>query len=160
MAKERLPSTLPVRILMENEVDFTIYHYKYQEKGGTEVAARELDINEHIIIKTLIMEDEQKTPFIILMHGDKQVSTKEMARFLGVKSVTPCDVKVAQKHTGYLVGGTSPFGTKKQLLVYAEESIFNLPSILINAGKRGLLAEMTPGDMIRILKPITVNVAR
>ncbi len=160
MAKENFPLTHPVRILRENGAGFTIHQYKYQEKGGTEVAARELDINEHIIIKTLIMEDEQKTPFIILMHGDKQVSTKEMARFLGVKSVNPCDAKVAQKHTGYLVGGTSPFGTKKQLPVYIEETILSLPGILINAGKRGLLAEMTPGDLTRILKPTTVNVAR
>lgn len=158
--KMKIPSTPPLRIFKGNHVDFTIYQYKYQEKGGTEVASRELGINEHIIIKTLVMEDEQKTPFIILMHGDKQVSTKEMARFLGVKSVNPCDAKVAQKHTGYVVGGTSPFGTKKTLPIYIEKSIFDLPNILINAGKRGLLVETNPGDLTKILKPIAVSVAR
>jgi Cys-tRNA(Pro) deacylase len=158
--KMRVPSTPPLRILKENHVDFTIYQYKYQEKGGTEVASRELGIDEQLIIKTLVMEDNQKIPFIILMHGNKQVSTKEMARFLGVKSVNPCDTKVAQKHTGYVVGGTSPFGTKKPLPVYIEESILDLPSILINCGKRGLLAEMKPKDLTKILKPISVTVAR
>ncbi|MBE9546888.1 MAG: Cys-tRNA(Pro) deacylase [Proteobacteria bacterium] len=160
MAKEKIPPTPPIRILKENGVDFIIHHYKYQEKGGTEVAARELGIDEHLIIKTLVMEDDRKAPLIILMHGDRSVSTKAFARHVGAKSVNPCDARVAQKHTGYIVGGTSPFGTKKQLPVYIEESILSLPGILINAGRRGLLAEMTPADLAGILKAKAVNVAR
>lgn len=160
MAKNRIPATPSIRVLRENGVDFTIRTYKYQEKGGTEVAARELGIDENIIIKTLVMEDDQKIPLIILTHGDKQVSTKALARSIGAKSVEPCDAKVAQKHTGYMVGGTSPFGTKKQLPVYIEDSILNLPIILINAGRKGLLAEMTPENLVKILKAKAVNVAR
>ena len=160
MAKEKIPATPPLRILKENGVDFIIHHYKYQEKGGTEVAAGELGIDEHRIIKTLVMEDDRKSPFIILMHGDKEVSTKALARTIGAKSVTPCDARVAQKHTGYIVGGTSPFGTKKQIPIYIEESILSLPGILINAGRRGLLTEMTQGDLAGILNAKAVNVAR
>jgi len=117
-------------------------------------------VDEHLVIKTLVMEDDQKTPFIILMHGDKQVSTKSLARTIGVKSVNPCTPEVALKHTGYMVGGISPFGTKKPLRIYVEESILGLPRIFINAGRRGLLCEMSPADLIKILKPIPVKVAR
>ena len=106
------------------------------------------------------MEDEQERPFIIMMHGDKQVSTKALARTIGVKSVNPCSPQVALKHTGYMVGGISPFGTKKPLPVYVEESILDLPKIFINAGRRGLLCEMSPSDLVKILKPIPVKVAR
>ncbi len=106
------------------------------------------------------MEDDEKVPFIILMHGDKQVSTKELARAMGVKSVHPCDPQVAFRHTGYMVGGISPFGTKKKLQVYAEETILSLPRIFINAGRKGLLFEMSPAQLIRVLKPVPVCVAR
>ena len=118
MAKEKIPSTPAIRFLRNYSVNFIPRLYKYEEKGGTEVAARELEVDEHMVIKTLVMEDEKKNPFIILMHGDKLVSTKTLARLLGSKSITPCDPKVANKHTGYLVGGTSPFGTRKELPVY------------------------------------------
>jgi Cys-tRNA(Pro) deacylase len=106
------------------------------------------------------MEDDQKAPFIILMHGDKQVSTKELAREIGVKSVHPCDPQVAFRHTGYMVGGISPFGTKKKLRVYAEETLLGLRRIFINAGRKGLLCEMSPAELIRVLKPVPVRVAR
>jgi Cys-tRNA(Pro) deacylase len=147
-------------MLRENQVDFIEHPYKYEEGRGTEVAAKELGVDEHLVIKTLVMEDDQKVPFIILMHGDKQVSTKELARTIGVKSVHPCDPQVAFKCTGYIVGGISPFGIRKKLRVYAEETIFSLPRIFINAGRKGLLCEMSPAELIRVLKSIPVHVAR
>jgi len=116
-------------------------------------------VDEHRIIKTLIMEDEKASPLIILMHGDKEVSTKSLARAIGAKSVSPCNPAVAEKHTGYKVGGTSPFGTKKGLPVYMEQTIAELPDLLINAGSRGLLARMKTVELIRILKPMLVSVA-
>jgi Cys-tRNA(Pro) deacylase len=123
------------------------------------VAARELQIDEHRAVKTLVLEDEKGDPFLVLMHGDKQVSTKALARFLGVKSVRPCEPHVANRHTGYVVGGTSPFGTRKRLKVYVEASILDLHKVFINAGKRGLLAEMSPADITRVLNPIPVQAA-
>ncbi len=116
-------------------------------------------MDEHLVVKTLVMEDGNGHPFLILMHGDKKVSTKALARALGVKTVRPCDPKVAHKHTGYLVGGTSPFGTKKPLKTCIEETIINVKKIYINAGEKGLLAEISPGDLMRVLKPTPVNVA-
>ncbi len=124
------------------------------------MAARELGVDEHLTVKTLVMEDDKKAPFIVLMHGDREVSTKEIARILGVKTVQPCDPATANRHTGYVVGGTSPFGTKKVLPVYAEETILSLPVIYINAGKKGLLVEMKPAELARILKTTPVKVAR
>lgn len=160
MTKEKFPVTSAIRFLREHQVDFIERPYKYEEHGGTETAAKALGVDENLIIKTLVMEDEQEKPFIIMMHGDKQVSTKALARTIGVKSVNPCSPQVALKHTGYMVGGISPFGTKKPLPVYVEESILGLPKIFINAGRRGLLAEISPSDLIKILKPIPVKVAR
>jgi len=160
LTKEKFPTTNAIRFLREHQVEFIERPYRYEEKGGTEVAARALGVDEHLTIKTLVMEDENRKPLIILMHGDKEVSTKELARVLGVKSVTPCSAKIAFKHTGYMVGGISPFGTKKQLPVYVEETILSLPCIYINAGRRGLLCEMSPRDLIRLLNPIVVHVAR
>lgn len=160
MTKEKLPITPAIRFLREYQVDFIERPYKYEEHGGTETAAKALGIDEHLAIKTLVMEDEQKSPFIILMHGDKEVSTKTLARTMGVKSVTPCTPEAAFKHTGYMVGGISPFGTKKALPVYVEETILSLPRIFINAGRRGFLAEISPADLVRVLKPIPVKVAR
>jgi Cys-tRNA(Pro) deacylase len=159
MTKDKIPVTPCLLILKRLDVVFSLYPYRYEEHGGTQVSAREIGVDEHIIIKTLVMEDEKKTPYIVLMHGDKQVSTKSLARLLGVKSVVPCDPKIAEKHTGYKVGGTSPFGTRKTLRIYMEESIAALPKILINAGRRGLLAEMSPSDLVRVLNPVMVNVA-
>ena len=160
MSKDHIPATPAVRALRENRVDFVPRPYKYEERGGTEVAARELGVDEHLTVKTLVMEDEKKTPFIVLMHGDREVSTKDLARTLGVKTVQPCDAAAANRHTGYMVGGTSPFGTKKALPVYVEETILGLPMIYINAGRKGLLVEMKPADLAKVLKLTQVNVAR
>ena len=159
MSQDKLPITQAVRMLKENGVNFILRTYKYEEKGGTPVASRELGVPEHQVIKTLVMEDERKKPLLILMHGDNQVSTKNLARVLGVKSVEPCDPETAHRHTGYVVGGISPFGTRKPLQVYVEASILDLPKIYINAGKRGLLVEMSPDDLKKVLKPTPVNVA-
>ena len=159
MAKDKLPITQAVRMLKEKGADFTLHTYKYEEKGGTSVASRELGVDEHQLVKTLVMEDDHKNPLLILMHGDNQVSTKNLARALGAKSVEPCDPETAHRHTGYVVGGISPFGTRKPLKVYVEASILGLPKIYINAGKRGLLAEMSPQELKRVLNPISVNVA-
>ena len=159
MAKERFHITQAIRVLREEGVDFHLHQYKYAERGGTEVAARELQIDEHLAVKTLVLEDEKGHPFLVLMHGDKQVSTKALARFLGVKTVRPCEPHVANRHTGYVVGGTSPFGTRRPLKVYVEASILDLPKVFINAGKKGLLAEMAPADVAGILNPTSVQVA-
>jgi Cys-tRNA(Pro) deacylase len=159
MTKDKVPVTPCLLMLRQQGIVFDVRPYRYEEHGGTRVSALELEVDEHVIIKTLVMEDEKKKPLIVLMHGDRQVSTKSLARTLGVKSITPCDPNTAQKHTGYKVGGTSPFGTRKSLRIYMEESIVSLPKILINAGSRGLLAEMSPSDLIRILNPVMVTVA-
>jgi Cys-tRNA(Pro) deacylase len=159
MGKERTPSTSAVRTLKRHGVRFVLASYKYEEKGGTRAAAEQLNVDEHQVIKTIAMEDDTRCPFLVLMHGDKRISTKALARTLGVKAVKPCDSEVAHKHTGYLVGGMSPFGTRKPLRVYVEASILELPKIYINAGKRGLLAEMAPGDLANILRPLSVSVA-
>ena len=146
-------------MLKEKGAEFTLRTYKYEERGGTPVASRELGVNEHQVIKTLVMEDDRKNPLLILMHGDNEVSTKNLARVLGVKGIEACDPETAHRHTGYVVGGISPFGTRKALKVYVEASILELPKIYINAGKRGLLAEMSPQELKRILNPILVSVA-
>jgi Cys-tRNA(Pro) deacylase len=159
MSKEKFPTTQAIRSLKHHKIAFSIQTYTYEEKGGTAVAARELNLDEHRVVKTLVMEDENGHPFLILMHGDNKVSTKALARALGVKTVSPCDPKVAQKHTGYFVGGTSPFGTKKPLRIYIEKTIIDLKKIYINAGKRGLLAEISPNDLMKTLNPTAVNVA-
>jgi Cys-tRNA(Pro) deacylase len=160
MTKEHFPATPAIRVLRDENVAFTLRPYKYEERGGTEAAARELGVDEHMTIKTLVMEDDQKRPFIILMHGDREVSTKELARILGVKYVHPCDPGTAQKQTGYMVGGTSPFGVKKKIPIYIEETLLGFKKILINAGRKGLLAEMATDDLLRILSPEPVKVAR
>ena len=158
MSRDKTPVTPALLVMKKYQVVFVPRSYKYEEHGGTRVSARELGVPEREVIKTLVMEDEHKAPLIILMHGDKEVSTKTLARLLGVKAVHPCDPKTAEKHTGYKVGGTSPFGTKKAIPIYMEETIAGLPRILINAGSRGLLAEMAPSELIRVLKPLAVAV--
>lgn len=159
MAKEKIPVTPAVRVLRAEKVEFTPHLYAYEDKGGTAVCARELGFPEHAIIKTLVMEDDQGNPLVILMHGDQQVSTRELARILGVKSVLPCSADKASRLTGYLVGGTSPFGTKRVLPVYMEETILDLPQIYINGGKRGFLFGISPRDAERVLNPTLVHVA-
>ena len=159
MTKEKIPATPAIRLLKAQSAVFTLRPYKYEERGGTKISARELGVDEHCVIKTLIMEDENADPLIILMHGDKEVSTKALARVIGTKSIVPCRPEVAQKHSGYKVGGTSPFGTRKALPIYMEKTIADLPEIYINAGSRGLLARMDPSEMVRILNPVMVNVS-
>lgn len=158
MAKDKTPVTPAVRFLRQEKVTFSDHLYPYEEKGGTAVSARELGVDEHCVIKTLIMEDEDKNPLIVLMHGDRQVSTKELARIIGAKTVAPCSPAIADKHSGYQVGGTSPFGTKKTMPVYVEESILVLPKIYLNGGKRGYLIGINPQEVVRLLCPVLVKV--
>ena len=145
--------------LKSKGVSFTEHTYEYVEHGGTEVPAQALGVPEHAIVKTLVMEDDARKPLIVLMHGDRKVSTKNLARQAGRKSVEPCKPEVAQRHTGYQVGGTSPFGTKKPLPVYVERSILELPEIYINAGRRGLLVKLRSADLARVLDVSPVDVA-
>jgi Cys-tRNA(Pro) deacylase len=159
MARDKTPVTPAIRQLRAENVAFTEHLYQYEEKGGTGVSAREIGVDEHSVVKTLIMEDERKNPLVVLMHGDCQVSTRELARVIGVKLVTPCTPETAGRHTGYLVGGTSPFGTKKTLPVYMEESISALPKIYLNGGKRGFLVGLEPAEVVRLLHPALVKVA-
>ena len=159
MAKEKIPTTPAILALKAAAAAYTLHTYGYEEKGGTRVSSQKLGVDEHCVIKTLVMEDENAKPIIILMHGDKEVSTKALARFLGTKLIAPCKPEIAHKHTGYQVGGTSPFGVKKHLPIYMEKTITDLPEIMINAGSRGLLAKMTPAELIRILQPREVSVA-
>lgn len=156
---KRFPVTLALKALREYDAKFQKHSYEYT-KSGTKIAAQELDVDEHLVVKTLVMEDERGNPFIILMHGDKEVSTKEMARTIQAKSVTTCSPKDVKRYTGYLIGGISPFGTRRRLPIYIEKSILNLPRLFINAGKRGLIVEISPSELTRILKPSPIKVAR
>ena len=153
----KAPSTNATRLLKQQGVCFTEHLYRYEDKGGTSVSARELGVPEHAVIKTLVMEDEGASPLIVLMHGDLEVSTKTLARQIGAKSVRPCKPEIAQRHSGYMVGGTSPFGTKKPMPVYAEATIFDLPRIYINGGSRGFLVEMDPKDLNKVLRVVQVE---
>ena len=159
MAKEKLPITAAIRTLRQHKVNFGSHLYNYEEKGGVAVSARELGVDEYIVIKTLVMENENRQPCLVLMHGDRQVSTKQLARQTGDKSIQQCTPEVALRQTGYQVGGTSPFGTRTRLTVYAEETIFDLPTIYINGGKRGYLVSMPPKELERVLTPKRVQVA-
>ena len=150
-------SAIPV--LKRQGVPFTEHEYRYEARGGTAVSSRELGVDEHAVIKTLVMEDEDQRPLIVLMHGDREVSTRNLARQIGAKTVTPCSPDVAQRHTGYLVGGTSPFGTRKPLPVYMERSIADLQCLYVNGGRRGLLVSLAPVDVIRVLQPTLVDAA-
>jgi Cys-tRNA(Pro) deacylase len=158
MAKEKAPVTSAVRALRSEKVAFSDHLYAYEEKGGTAASSRELGLDEHAVIKTLVMEDDARKPLIVLMHGDMQVSTKELARVIGARQVSPCIAETAQKQSGYMVGGTSPFGTRNPMPVYMEESIAGLPKIYINGGKRGYLVGMAPAELMRVLKPGMVTV--
>ena len=159
MAKDKTPVTPATRLLKQAKVNFAPHLYAYEVRGGTSVSARELGVDEHHVIKTLVMEDERHQPLIVLMHGDREVSTKELARTLGVKAITPCNPDTALKHTGYQVGGTSPFATRKTMPVYLEATIATLPLIYLNGGKRGFLISLTPQVVIDVLKPTLVEVA-
>ena len=160
MAKPDYPVTAAVRVLRERGVDFSHHPYAYEERGGTAVSARELGVPEHAVIKTLVMEDEAKRPLVALMHGDREVSTKALARAIGVKTIAPCAPADADRHSGYQVGGTSPFGTRKAMPVYAQRTIVDLPRVYINGGKRGYLVGMAPADLVRVLAPTLVDIAQ
>ena len=160
MAKPDYPVTAAVRVLRERGVDFSHHPYAYEERGGTAVSARELGVPEHAVIKTLVMEDEAKRPLVALMHGDREVSTKALARAIGVKTIAPCAPADADRHSGYQVGGTSPFGTRKAMPVYAQRTIVDLPRVYINGGKRGYLVGMAPADFVRVLAPTLVDMAQ
>ena len=159
MAKERLPVTPAIRLLRAAGVVFSDHPYDYEERGGTAASSRELGVDEHAVIKTLIMEDERRQPLIVLMHGDREVSTQKLARHLAVKSIVPCRPEVASRHSGYLVGGTSPFATRKPMPVYVERSILGLERIFINAGRRGYLVGIAPTVLVDLLRPELVEVA-
>ena len=159
MSRDRIPVTNAIRVLREHGVAYTEHPYDYEERGGTAVTARKLGVPEHQCIKTLIMENERRQPLVVLMHGDRDVSTKNLARLLGVKSVQPCPPAVADRHSGYQVGGTSPFGTRKAMPVYAQASIADLPYLYINGGRKGLLVGMKPEDLVRVLKPVLADIA-
>ncbi|UYL07771.1 Cys-tRNA(Pro) deacylase [Bdellovibrio sp. SKB1291214] len=156
--QEKPPMTMALRELEKHGVELTYHLFTYLEKGGTAHSSKEMGVEEHAVIKTLIMEDENKEPLVVLMHGDMQVSTKNLARTLGKKSITPCKPEVADRHTGYQVGGTSPFGTKKKMPIYMEETILALPKIYINGGKRGFLVGLSPQEVQKILSPTLVTV--
>jgi Cys-tRNA(Pro) deacylase len=159
MSKGKQPVTNAIRVLREHGVAYTEHPYTYEERGGTAVSARELGVPEHACIKTLIMEDDRKRPLVVLMHGDREVSTKNLARLMGVKSVQPCTPEVADRHSGYQVGGTSPFGTRRAMPVYAQASIADLPTLYINGGRRGFLVGMAPADLVRVLQPVLGDIA-
>ncbi len=157
--KEHISETPATQFLRKHGVTFTEHPYDYEEHGGTSVSARELGVAEHAVVKTLVMEDESAKPLIVLMHGDCKVSTKNLARQIGCKKVDPCKPEVAQRHTGFLVGGTSPFGTRKALPVFVEQSILDLPQIYINGGRRGYLVSIAPQELLRVLQARAVEVA-
>ena len=161
MAKKgaHVSETPATQLLRRHGVSFTEHVYDYVEHGGTAESARQLGVDEHAVIKTLVMQDERAQPLIVLMHGDKQVSTKNLARGIGVKSVEPCKPEVAQRHSGYMVGGTSPFGCKKAMPVYVEESVLGLERICINGGRRGYLIGIAPTVLTELLDAKPVNCA-
>ena len=157
--KEHVSETPATALLKKHGVGYTEHLYAYEEHGGTAVSARELGVPEHAVVKTLVMEDEAKRAFIVLMHGDRKVSTKNLARQIGVKKVEPCTPESANRHSGYLVGGTSPFGTRKPLPVYVEQSVLALDRIYINGGRRGYLVGIDPAILLRLLGAKSVEVA-
>ena len=155
----KAPSTNATRLLKQAGIAYTEHLYRYEDHGGTALSARELGVAEHAVIKTLVMEDDRAAPLIILMHGDREVSTKELARQIGAKAVQPCKPEVANRHSGYLVGGTSPLGTKKAMPIHAEATIFDLDRIYLNGGSRGFLVGLNPKDLDKVLKVSRVSVA-
>jgi Cys-tRNA(Pro) deacylase len=158
VSKHAAPATQATRLLRAQGAAFREHLYRYEEHGGTRVAARELGVDEHAVVKTLVMEDDAGHPLLVLMHGDREVSTRQLARQIGVRSVTPCRPEVATRHTGYLVGGTSPFGTRKALRTCMERTILDLPVAYINGGSRGFLIAIAPADVVRVLDPTLVEV--
>jgi Cys-tRNA(Pro) deacylase len=160
VGKKKTPSTAALRQLKQSGVAFELRLYTYVERGGTRASSEALGVPEHQVIKTLVFEDDRHKPLVVLMHGDRQVSAKALARRLGLRSVSPCSPEVAQRHSGYKVGGTSPFGMRKALPVYVEASILELDTLLINGGGRGLLVELSPSVLTELLQATPVSVAR
>ncbi len=159
MSAPRMPSSPAVLALRAAGVAFTPHFYEYEARGGTAVSARELGVDEHAVVKTLIMQDEAARPCVVLMHGDREVSTKSLARIIGVKRIEPCPPEVAERHTGYRVGGTSPFGTRKKMPVYLQQTVLDLPRIYINGGSRGFLVGIPPQAVVDLLDPELVSAA-
>ena len=159
MKKPSHSETPATQFLRKAGVAFGEDFYEYAEKGGTAASSDALGVPEHSVVKTLVMEDETRAPLVVLMHGDRKVSTKNLARQAGRKRVEPCNPEVAQRHSGYQVGGTSPFGTRKKMPVYMERSILELETIWINGGRRGFLVSLAPGEIVRTLAPKLVEVA-
>ncbi|HET8539463.1 MAG TPA: Cys-tRNA(Pro) deacylase [Anaeromyxobacter sp.] len=155
----KAPSTPATRLLRERGVAYTEHLYRYEEKGGTRVSSRELGVDEHAVVKTLVMEDERGEPLVVLQHGDREVSTKALARQLGRKSIAICKPEVANRHSGYQVGGTSPLGTRKAMPVFVERSILELPTIYVNGGSRGFLVGVAPRELAALLSATPVDVA-
>jgi Cys-tRNA(Pro) deacylase len=155
----KAPSTPATRLLRERGVAYTEHLYRYEEKGGTRTSAREMGVPEHLVVKTLVMEDEAGEPLVVLMHGDREVSTKALARQIGRRAVRICKPEVANRHSGYQVGGTSPFGTRKAMPIFVERSILDLERIFVNGGSRGFLVGIAPRDLAAILSPTPVDVA-
>ena len=161
MAKKgaHVSETPATQWLRRHGVSFTEHVYDYVEHGGTAESARQLGVDEHAVVKTLVMQDERAQPLIVLMHGDKQVSTKNLARQIGAKSVEPCKPDVAQRHSGYQVGGTSPFGLRKAMSIYVEATALALPRVCINGGRRGYLVGVSPQVLVELLDARAVNCA-
>ncbi len=155
----RSPSTPATRLLRAKGIAYTEHLYRYEEHGGTRASARALGVEEHAIIKTLVMEDDAGAPLVVLMHGDREVSTKALARQLGRRAIQICRPEVASRHSGYLVGGTSPFGTRKAMPIFVERSILELPRIYLNGGSRGFLIGIAPASLMSVLAPTPVDVA-
>lgn len=154
------PETPATQFLRKHAIAHSNHLYEYEEHGGTKVSARELNVAEHAVVKTLVFEDDAHKPLLVLMHGDRKVNARELARHMGVKKVSPVTPEDALRHTGYMVGGCSPFGTRKALPVYMEKTILDLPLIYINGGRRGYLVGVHPHDILRVLKPIVVSVGK
>jgi Cys-tRNA(Pro) deacylase len=157
--RDHVSETPATAFLRKHGVAFSEHVFKYEDHGGTRVAARELGVDEHAMVKTLVMEDERKAPLIVLMHGDRSVSTKNLARQAGAKRIEPCLPDVAQRHSGYQIGGTSPFATRKSMPIYLEQTVLDLPKVYVNGGRRGYLVGMAPSELARVLKPVMVEVA-
>lgn len=155
----KAPSTNATRLLRARGVAYTEHLYRYEPRGGTRVSARALGVSEHAVVKTLIMEDDAAAPLVVLMHGDREVSTKALARAIGARSVTPCKPDVADRHSGYQVGGTSPLGTRRAMPVYLERTILGLERVFLNGGSRGFLVGVAPQDLVGLLSPTLVDVA-
>ena len=159
MKQIKLPVTPAVRALRAAGIPFDGHLYDYVDGGGTARVAEALGVDEHLVVKTLIMEDEQGAPMVVLMHGDRQVSTQSLARAIGAKRIAPCEPKVADRHSGYQVGGTSPFATRKSMPVYCETGVSQLPRVYINGGKRGFILALDTADALRLLNPTLVQMA-